>query len=188
MTADVRPTTPEDEDLTVKTNLAKLSTPDRQLAEAQKICPIQKERLGGKMGVPVKVMLKGQPVFLCCKGCLNEAKENPVRALETVEKLKKSRAAAAGEPTAAAKEKEAIRAGLASLSPDDRKLAEAQKYCPIQKKRLGSMGKPFKLILRGQPVFLCCGGCEDEAREDAGKTLATVEKPKARALAEQSGK
>src|SRR5581483_7047201 len=54
---DVRPSTPEDMDLKVQAALARLSTPDRKLAEAQKICPIQKSRLGS-MGPLVKVMLK----------------------------------------------------------------------------------------------------------------------------------
>jgi len=188
-TADVRPTTPEDEDLTVKANLAKLSTLDRQLAEAQKLCPIQKERLGGKMGVPVKVMLKSQPVFLCCKNCERDAKDNPDKTLETVEKLKKGGGGPAGGGGAAAPEKETkIKAGLAKLSPEDRKLAEAQKYCPVQKTRLGSMGKPVKLMIEGKPVFLCCGGCKDEAEEAPAKTLATVEQLKARAKAEGPGK
>ena len=29
-------------------------------------------RLGGEMGVPIKITLKGQSVFLCCKSCLGK--------------------------------------------------------------------------------------------------------------------
>jgi multidrug efflux pump subunit AcrA (membrane-fusion protein) len=83
----VRPTTPEDEQATVKGNLAKLSTPDRRLAEAQKFCPVRKSLLGS-MGPPVKVLLKDQPVFLCCKGCEKQAKADPDRTLAEVEKRK----------------------------------------------------------------------------------------------------
>ena len=86
----VRPSTPEDEDAKVKMNLAKLSTPDRRLAETQKICPIQKNVIGS-MGPPVKVMLKDQPVFLCCKGCVKEATADPDKTLATVEELKKGK-------------------------------------------------------------------------------------------------
>jgi len=187
-TSDVRPTTPEDEDLKVKTNLARLSTPDRQLAEAQQFCPIQKGPLGA-MGEIVKITLHGTPVFLCCKGCVDEAKQHPEKTLETVEKLKKGEGTpATGRPAAGAEKEAKVRAGLAKLSPEDRKLAEAQKYCPVQKTRLGSMGKPVKLMVEGKPVFLCCGGCEEEAKEDPARTLATVEKLKARAKAEAGGK
>ena len=53
-----------------------------------------------------------------------------------------------------------MKAGLAKLSPEDRRLAEAQGYCAVQEdSRLGSMGTPVKLLLKGQPVFLCCRGC-----------------------------
>jgi RND family efflux transporter MFP subunit len=185
-TADVRPTTPEDEALMVQANLAKLSTPDRRLVETQKICPIQKARLGGKMGVPVKLLLKGHPVFLCCKGCVEEAEANPDKTLTTVEKLKKGEGVPAGGGKGLSPEKEAkIKANLAKLSPEDRRLAEAQKYCVVQQdKRLGVMGKPVKIEVMGRPVFLCCAGCVDEAKEDPDRTLATAEKQKARAKAE----
>jgi hypothetical protein len=71
------------------------------------------------------------------------------------------------------------RAELAKLNAADRRLAEAQKFCPVlRKNRLGSMGPPFKLTLDGQTVFLCCAGCEAKARADTKKTLATVEELK----------
>jgi hypothetical protein len=180
---DVRPTTPEDADLKVKSSLVRLSTPDRQLAEAQKYCPIQKSKLGS-MGPLVKVMLKGQPVFLCCKACEQEAKDNPEKTLETVEKFKKSKGSPPPEDREADKEAR-VKANLAKLGEQDRRLAEAQKYCPVmQDRRLGSMGKPFKLMLKGRPVFLCCDGCEDEAKAEPDSTLAAVEKLKAKAKAE----
>jgi hypothetical protein len=70
------------------------------------------------------------------------------------------------------------------LSADDRRLAESQKYCPIQDKLLGSMGKPVKIVVTGKAVFLCCASCEDEAKEKPDETLATVEKLKAKAQGE----
>jgi len=48
--------------------LAKLPPQDRALAEKQKTCPVTGAPLGS-MGVPYKVTLKGQTVFLCCAGC-----------------------------------------------------------------------------------------------------------------------
>jgi len=73
-----------------------------------------------------------------------------------------------------------IEAAINELSEADRALAKAQKFCAVSDKgRLGSMGKPFKIELDGKPVFLCCDGCEGEARKDAEATLAKVEKLKA---------
>ena len=74
----------------IKANLAKLSDPeDRKLAEAQKYCPISDEPLGTpEMGVPIKVMVDGQPVFLCCKSCERKAKADPAKTLARVKELK----------------------------------------------------------------------------------------------------
>ncbi|HZZ72575.1 MAG TPA: efflux RND transporter periplasmic adaptor subunit [Pirellulales bacterium] len=60
---------------------------------------------------------------------------------------------------------------LAKLPAEDRASALAQKFCPITGEPLGSMGQPFKVELRGQAVFLCCPGCEDDAQKDPDQTL-----------------
>jgi hypothetical protein len=62
-------------------NIARLPEADRKLALAQRICPVTGALLGS-MGVPVKITLRGQTVFLCCKGCLGKAKRNPDEMLE----------------------------------------------------------------------------------------------------------
>jgi hypothetical protein len=68
-----------------------------------------------------------------------------------------------------------VRAALAKLSPEDRKLAEAQKYCAVEEdNRLGSMGTPVRVVIKGEPVFLCCKGCRKEAEKDPDATLAKV--------------
>jgi hypothetical protein len=89
----------------------------------------------------------------------------------------------ATDPSRAANSQDAdaeYRANLAQLPAEDRKLAEAQKFCAVQTKhRLGSMGAPVKVMVQGQPVFLCCEGCEGKARADPAKTLAKVEELKA---------
>jgi hypothetical protein len=94
--------------------------------------------------------------------------------------------AGCGEPAAQkqtpnnAKNEEAeIQAALAKLSPEDRKLAEGQKYCAVEEEnRLGSMGPPLKLVIKDTPVFLCCKGCKKTAEKDADKTLARVKELK----------
>lgn len=176
----IRPSTPEDRVSQAKNNLAKLSTPDRKLAEAQRLCPVLRKPLGG-MGVPVKLILKGEPVFLCCRGCEAEARSNVDKTLAAVAKLKQG-----SEPRSQVEASEAkIRRNLAKLSVADRKLAEAQKYCPSERdSRLGSMGVPIKTTIEGRPVFFCCQGCVEGGRSDPGNTLVEVEKLKARARAE----
>jgi hypothetical protein len=62
-------------------------------------------------------------------------------------------------------------AALAQLSPDDRKLALAQKVCPVTGAKLGSMGKPYRISVGHRIVFLCCKGCESAVRKDPEKAL-----------------
>lgn len=93
----------------------------------------------------------------------------------------KGSSAVAARPTTPADVDAEVKAALAKLRPADRRLAEAQGFCAIlNANRLGSMGTPFKLVLNGQPVFLCCAGCESKARADPDKTLAKVEQLKGR--------
>jgi len=82
-----------------------------------------------------------------------------------------------------------ILAARAGLDPEDRKLVEAQEYCAIaEDSRLGVMGVPYKVMVKGQPVFLCCKGCERRAFANAEKTLARVEELKAKVKAEAAKK
>jgi hypothetical protein len=78
---------PSKEDADVTTNLAKLSSEDRKLAEEQKVCPISGEALGD-MGVPIKLTVNDQPVFLCCKGCEKDALGSPDKTLAKVNEFK----------------------------------------------------------------------------------------------------
>jgi hypothetical protein len=78
----------------IKANLAKLSEEDRKLAEAQKWCAVEPENELGAMGVPFKVVLKGEPVFLCCKGCAKAAKKSPDETLQKAKELREKAASA----------------------------------------------------------------------------------------------
>lgn len=179
--ASARPSMSEDTESKVAASLAKLSAADRKLAEEQRFCPVLADsRLGG-MGVPVKIMVQGQPVFLCCKGCLKAAQADEKKTLARVAELKEPKKAPATHD-----HEEEIRIALAQLGPEDRRLAEAQRFCAVKPQvRLGAMDTPVKVMLKGKDgkehaVFLCCDSCEKKARAEAEKTLATVEELKAR--------
>lgn len=141
--------------------LSKLSVDDRTLVEKQRYCPMMDTVRLGSMGAPVKVVLEGKPIFVCCKECESEAKEDSKKALASAEKLKKATAA------------------LAKLNAADLALAESQLLCPINEgSRLGSMGVPVKIEVAGKPVFLCCKGCKEEALSNPKATLAKIEQIK----------
>lgn len=176
---NVRPSTPDDPDAKIRAALASLSADDRKLVEAQRFCPVLTSNRLGVMGTPVKVMVEGQRVFLCCSGCKDKALADPKATLATIERIKAAEPTAAASPSDNARiedDHEAeIEAALAKLSPEDRQAAEAQKFCPvIEDSRLGSMGPPVKVMVEGQPVFLCCAGCKAKALKDPKATLTRV--------------
>ncbi|OWK46382.1 hypothetical protein [Fimbriiglobus ruber] len=86
-------------------------------------------------------------------------------------------------PTLSGGEEAEIKAALDKLSADDRKLADAQKSCPMSDEPLGSMGIPIKLTLSGEPVFVCCRSCVKRAEADPTGTLKKVAALKAKPAA-----
>jgi Cu(I)/Ag(I) efflux system membrane fusion protein len=86
--AAIRATTPADPDVKIAMVLAKLSPADRELAEKQKTCPILAGSRLGSMGVPVKLSIAGETVFLCCSGCQGQAKANPDETARRVKELR----------------------------------------------------------------------------------------------------
>ena len=89
----IRSTTPEDPDAKIVAALAKLSPADRELAEKQRTCPILKDSRLGSMGVPIKLTLAGETVFLCCAGCKGQATADPAGTAERVKELRARNAA-----------------------------------------------------------------------------------------------
>jgi hypothetical protein len=182
--ATARPSTPEDTPSKIAAALAKLSAADRAIAVAQRSCPVLDESPLGAMGVPVKVTIDGQDVFVCCESCIKAATKEPEKTLRRVVELKdqvrkNQTSPAAGDqptaPTATDPRSEKIKAALAKLSPADRKTADLQKECPINEgSLLGSMGMPIKLTLEGESVFVCCKACQEEALADPRGTLEKV--------------
>ena len=145
----------------IKANLEKLDPADREAAQEQNYCAVKTKNRLGIMGKPIKLTIEDDTVFLCCEGCEKAAKEHPKKTLARVEELK-------------------AQSALARLDPADRKLAEEQKFCATDPtSRLGSMGPPVKVMVKDQPVFLCCGSCRKAALKDPDKTLAAVKKLKA---------
>lgn len=183
----VRPSTPEGDDALerkARGELAKLNAADRRLAEEQRYCPIRQTQLLGSMGTPVRLVLDGQPVFLCCGSCEEKAKADPKKTLATVEELKKGKRPSPPMPRPAESDAEAqIRANLAKLPAADRRPAEEQRSCPVTGARLGDpvMGVPVKVMVKGQPVFFCCEGCRSEADDHPDRVLAKVRELKAKA-------
>lgn len=72
---------------TIAANLGKLTAADRKLAELQKDCPITDKPLGF-MGVPPKLDVSGQSVFVCCSGCTPAVQMDPAGTLAKIREQK----------------------------------------------------------------------------------------------------
>jgi len=57
-----------------------LTSEDQQLVELQKMCPVTDMPLGS-MGGPIKVLVEGRPVFICCEGCRESLLAEPNKYL-----------------------------------------------------------------------------------------------------------
>lgn len=60
--------------------LSELPAGDRRLAETQRECPVSGMPLGS-MGVPIKVVVQGRTVFICCEGCRESLLAEPTKYL-----------------------------------------------------------------------------------------------------------
>ncbi len=49
----------------------------------QKTCPVMGDVLG-EMGEPIPVSVKGQAVYVCCKGCVAKVQRDPDKYLAVV--------------------------------------------------------------------------------------------------------
>lgn len=67
----------------------KLDAADRAIAEEQEFCVVATKQRLGSMGVPVKITVKDQVVFLCCDHCEKKAKADPEKTLASREANRK---------------------------------------------------------------------------------------------------
>lgn len=79
-------------------------------------------------------------------------------------------------------------AALSKMPAADRKLAEAQVWCPVQRDRLGVMGVPVKVKSPdGRPLYVCCEACRSEAESNPTEMFNRVEELKRTRTAVPSG-
>jgi hypothetical protein len=67
--------------------LAAATPTDKELIEKQKTCPVSGQPLGS-ISKPVKVVVKGRTVFLCCAGCKKKLLADPDKYLKKLDEKK----------------------------------------------------------------------------------------------------
>jgi Cu/Ag efflux protein CusF len=105
-----------------------------------------------------------------------DAVEGKVKAVDGKYIITELRKTASGSAAIPKDFEEQIQANLAKLSAEDRKLAEAQRLCPVTDERIGDpyMPSPVKIMLKGEPVLLCCKACQKSAEKDPEATLNKI--------------
>jgi hypothetical protein len=82
-----------------------------------------------------------------------------------------SNSAAASAPTTTVP---SAQPNSSDLSPEDQRIVDVQKVCPVTGQRLGSMGTPKRVVVDGRVVFLCCDGCTAAIKKEPAKYLAKL--------------
>ena len=118
--------------------VSKATEADAAAIAKQKLCPVMDEPLGG-MGPPLKVTGLGRDVFLCCKGCIKFLEKEPQKYLAKLPPLPKP--------------------AVSKATQVDTQFVAAQRLCPVMDEPLDTMGGPYKTIVEGRVVYLCCPGC-----------------------------
>ena len=119
-------------------NMVKATEADADAIDRQKLCPVMDEPLGS-MGTPLKVSGLRREVFLCCKGCLKFLEKEPEKYLAKLPPL----------PGPA----------VTKATKVDARFVSTQKVCPVMDEPLDAMGGPFRTVVNGRVVYLCCPGC-----------------------------
>ena len=136
---------------------------DAALIKKQAKCPVMDESLGS-MGQPVKLLIGGKPLFLCCKGCVKKVQAEPEKYLAMVY----------GNPTTVSKGTEQVRTGVFKVTAADQPFITAQKKCPVMDEPLDAMGGPYKVSADGKAIYICCPGCAKKIAADPQKWLAVL--------------
>lgn len=85
----IKPSTPNDEEAIIASNLAKLpNDAERREVAEQEYCVTLDDSKLGSMGVPLRLVIEGRVVYICCKGCSKEALADPKATLAKLDKLK----------------------------------------------------------------------------------------------------
>jgi YHS domain-containing protein len=127
------------------------------------------------------VVALGLPIIM--SGCSSQAPQEKQKTTMPAEKSAQEKPAEPGEQAGHASHEgheqtgvapAGVPEGLSELSTVDRAVAEKQRVCPVSGDVLGAMGKPYKVSVKGQTVFLCCPACEKEMVKNPDKYLAKM--------------
>ena len=80
-------TTSKKESDEISAAIAELPSDEQLIAKRQQFCAVLADNALGSMGKPIKLMIEGKPVFICCDGCREAAFKDPKTTLRMAQKL-----------------------------------------------------------------------------------------------------
>lgn len=150
--------------------IGRLEEADRAAIANQRLCPVTNSEF--THGEPIKLLVDGKPLFVCCEDCIEEVKQDP---------LKFAGAAAKIIPTIPPESLPIPPAASATISHDpdgvaggnrvsvvavtivDRDGMARQGVCPMTGRPLDLQGGPLRVTTNGQYVYVCCAACVPQA-------------------------
>ena len=108
---------------------------EREAIERQRFCPMSGEVLA-ITDQAYRTDYRGKLVFCCSEECVGQIQDLSEQSLAEFPRVR-----------------------VSETSDDDDLLIQLQASCPVMEMPLGSMGRPVKVLVGKQPMFLCCKGC-----------------------------
>ncbi len=146
---------------------------DAPLIAKQARCPVMDESLGS-MGQPIKLLVGGKPLYLCCKGCIKKVQAEPEKYLAMVYGNPTTVAKGTVAKGTVAKGTEQVRPGVFKVTAADQPFIAAQKKCPVMDEPLNAMGGPYKVNANGKAIYICCPGCAKKIAAEPQKWLSVL--------------
>ncbi len=148
----------------LKVEIVPVIPADTTLIQKQANCPVMDEPLGS-MGGPIKLLVDGQPIFLCCKGCVKKVKATPEKYLAMVH----------GSPDSTVpRGTQSVRENVFKVAQVDQPFINLQKVCPVMDEPLDAMGGPYKVHAAGKAIYICCPGCAKKITADPQKYIGIL--------------
>lgn len=138
-----------------------LAAADAAEIARQRTCPVMDA--GFDHGSPIKLLVGDRPVYVCCDECIEPIRRNPGFFLAKLP-----------VPPPAAEARPALQVEFASDA--DYAAVRAQDRCPVMNERLGAHGRPLKIIMNGQTLFVCCQGCIRRVQENPTQYFAAAQR------------
>ncbi len=138
--------------------VAPVTAEDQAGIARQRTCPVMDTPLG-EHGEVIKVLIDGRPLYLCCEGCVEKVRRDPLAYVAHLPEAAAARPNAQAAPAAPT-------ITVSQVTAADSAAIQQQGKCPVMDTPLGAHGAPLKITIDGRPLFVCCQGCVRKVQQN----------------------